>query len=151
MTEPLYGHCTMLIDGECYTFPLPLFHDTIVEGWGPGRVGTFDQYAWPSAAVAEHHRAQARHDTAERRFGWVRRLPGRVRVRRHMGWDEDGDDMGYAWVTLPLASILARWLIPKAPGNKGNHRIEGNEAEYFVLMDTFGVLFQGNLIVTAQR
>jgi hypothetical protein len=144
--DRLGPHLTMLIDGECWTFELPQFHDTLVAGWGPGRIGVFEQHRWSDKAVAYWHRRMERHTRTERRWGWVRRIGIPLWTYSHLGWDEDGEDMGRGWTRTSVGRVLADRLIHPEPYNRGSHVVKDNCAEAVALIGTHGVTFTGNIV-----
>jgi hypothetical protein len=144
----------MLIDGECWTFELPWFHDSRVWDWGPGRVGEFEQRAWSPEAVADWHRRMDRHARTLRRWGWVQRIevPLWTWSQTVVDWDDDDEEIiGRTWVRTTLGRILARWLIQPEPTNRGNHLVAGNYVESVALMDAHGVILTNNVIMGGER
>lgn len=145
--DRLGPHLTMLIDGECWTFPLPWFHDSRVTGWGPGQVGAFEQRAWTAEQIAEFDRRANRHERTLRRWGWVRHISLPLWTYEHQGWDEDGEDLGRGWFRTTLGRILAGWLIAPEPMNRGRHLVNLNYMEAAALMWTHGVTFRDNIVM----
>jgi hypothetical protein len=144
----------MLIDGECWTFELPQFHDSQVIGWGPGRVGVFEQHPWSAKSVAYWQQRMDRHERTLRRWGWVQRLevPLWTWSRVVVDWgDDDEEIMGRAWVRTTLGRILARRLIYPEPTNRGSHLVQDNRVESVALIGTHGVTMVGTICIGGER
>ena len=146
--DRLGPHLTMLINGECFTFALPQFHDSKVIGWAPGHMGWFEQRAWSPKAIAEWDRRMDRHTRTQRRWGWVRHLEVPLWTwARVLDWDEDDKEISHrVWVRTTIARVLARKLITPAPENRGSHLVTGNRAESLTLIGAHGAILANNFI-----
>lgn len=118
----LEGHITMLIDDECWTFPLPLLADTMISNWGWGEPGDFEQRIWSEAEQAAwklKHEACAKYN---RRWAWLKHLSVRFPTFVNGGeleWRRFGP-----W-------LLER-LVKYEP-SVGTHYVYHNQAQYFAL------------------
>jgi hypothetical protein len=137
----LTGHCTMLINDECYTFPLPRFASTYVADWSSYGDGVFEQTRWSPEQIRKWHHKNRRYDWAHKWFGWVERLP--IKIPKRLDVE---DDYGRTYKELwwfRVGPLLLNGLTGR-PGPPGAHLVTRNLFNQLVLQDCEAVSIVGN-------
>lgn len=134
----------MLINGECYTFPLPRFASTFITDWSPYGDGVFEQIMWSPAAIRQWHHRNRRYLWSRRWFGWVERLP--FRLPRWIDTEDDHGEIHRELWWFRVGPLLLNGLTGR-PGPPGAHLVANNLFEQLVLGGCEAVTVVGNASV----